>query len=159
NTDIFSHTSAHELADSFVATVTSLIERPDEQVRNLPRGNARQSEQLAAWGAGPVRSLPHATLPTLIRTQSRRTPRATALVSENETWSYARLQSAADVITVALRSAGVQRNDRVAVMVDRGPLLVAAMLGVLGAGAAYMPLDPKLPAERVAYMTEDSGAR
>src|SRR5206468_12075663 len=82
NSDIFAHATARELAESFVATVTSLIERPDEPVRNLARGNARQSGQLATWGTGPTRSLPDETLPKLIRARAGRTPDATALVGD-----------------------------------------------------------------------------
>ncbi|RKN40378.1 non-ribosomal peptide synthetase [Streptomyces hoynatensis] len=158
-TDVFTAETGRELAAAFAATVETLAARPDEPVRTLPRGDAGQLARLNAWGTGPRRELPEDTLPGLLRAQARRTPQATALVADGEEWSYGRLLGAVRAVAGALRAAGVRRGDRVGVPADRGAPLVAALLGVLEAGAAYVPLDPQLPADRLGYMAEDSGAR
>ncbi|MGW0820132.1 non-ribosomal peptide synthetase [Streptomyces sp. NPDC002845] len=159
NTDIFEAGSAHELAATFVTTVETLVRNPDEPLRHLVRGDERQRAQLADWGSGPVRRLPAARLPELFRDQALRTPDAIALVADGEEWSYARLRTAAEEIEAALRAAGIAAGDRVAVLAERGAPLVAALLGVMAADAAYVPLDPHLPVERLTYMAEDSRAR
>nr|APD72095.1 non-ribosomal peptide synthetase 3 [Streptomyces sp.] len=159
NTDLFEPGTARELAAAFVATVESLVRQPDAPLHSLARGDERQSARLAAQGSGPVRALPDARLPELFREEVRRTPDATALVADGEEWSYARLLARTEEVAAALRTAGIAAGDRVAVMAERGAPLVAALLGVLEADAAYVPLDPKLPEERLAYMAEDSRAR
>lgn len=159
NTDIFEAGTARELAATFVTTVETLVRNPDEPLHSLVRGDERQRARLAEWGSGPVRELPPAGLPELFRDRAVRTPDATAVVADGEEWSYGRLLTAVEEITTALRSAGIGAGDRVAVMVERGAPLVAALLGVLEAGAAYVPLDPALPVERLTYMAQDSRAR
>ncbi|MGQ4375998.1 amino acid adenylation domain-containing protein [Streptomyces sp. SAS_267] len=159
NTDIFGAGTARELAATFVTTVETLVARPDEPLRALARGDEHQRARLAAWGTGPERAIPAARLPELFRDQVARTPGATALTAEGEEWSYARLLDAVEHTAAALRTAGIVPGDRIAVMAERGATLVASLLAVLDVGAAYVPLDPKLPVERLAYMAEDSRAR
>lgn len=81
-----------------------------------------------------------------------------ALEAADGAWSAARLAARADAIAEALQAAGVQPGEVVGVCLQRRADLLASLLGVLRAGAAYLPLDPELPAERIAYMLEDSGA-
>ncbi|MER7926794.1 amino acid adenylation domain-containing protein [Streptomyces sp. NPDC096057] len=159
NTDIFGAGTARELAATFVTTVETLVDRPDEPLHRLARGDERQRTLLAGWGAGPERALPAGQLPQLFRERVRSAPDAVALVADGEEWSYGRLLTAVERTAAALRAAGIAPGDRVAVMVERGAPLLAALLGVLESGAAYVPLDPKLPAERLSYMAEDSRAR
>jgi amino acid adenylation domain-containing protein len=159
NTDIFAAGSARELAATFVTTVETLVRNPDEPLHSPVRGDERQLAQVADWGSGPERELPPARLPELFREQALRTPDATALVADGEEWSYARLLAAVEEIAAALRAADIAAGDRVAVMAERGAPLVVAFLGILEADAAYVPLDPKLPVERLTYMAEDSRAR
>ncbi|MFJ2160287.1 amino acid adenylation domain-containing protein [Streptomyces sp. NPDC087856] len=159
NTDIFGAGTARELAATFVTTVETLVDRPDEPLHQLARGDERQQGLLAEWGAGPERALPAGQLPQLFRERVRSAPDAVALVADGEEWSYGRLLTAVERTAAALRAAGITPGDRVAVMVERGAPLLAALLGVLESGAAYVPLDPKLPAERLTYMAEDSRAR
>ncbi|MER7642038.1 amino acid adenylation domain-containing protein [Streptomyces sp. NPDC126522] len=159
NTDIFGAGTARELAATFVTTVETLVDRPDEPLHQLARGDERQQGLLAEWGAGPERALPAGQLPQLFRERVRSAPDAVALVADGEEWSYGRLLTAVERTAAALRAAGITPGDRVAVMAERGAPLLAALLGVLESGAAYVPLDPKLPAERLTYMAEDSRAR
>lgn len=159
NTDIFEAGTGRELAAAFAATVEALAAAPDAPLHSLVRGNERQLARLADWGSGPARELPPDRLVELFRDQARRTPAAIALAADGEEWSYARLLAATEEIAAALRAAAITAGDRVAVMAERGAPLVAALLGVLEADAAYVPLDPRLPAERLAYMAEDSRAR
>ncbi|MFE3853478.1 amino acid adenylation domain-containing protein [Streptomyces griseorubiginosus] len=94
----------------------------------------------------------------LFEAQALRTPEATAVRSGELRSSYAELDARANQIAHFLRGRGVGHESRVAVLLDRGPELIVSLLGVWKAGAAYVPIDPSSPAERVAAIVETSGA-
>ena len=91
--------------------------------------------------------------------QVERSPQARALVHGDQTWSYARLDQASNRIAHRLRTAGVCAQDPVALCLERSPAMVAAIIGVLKAGAIYVPVDPASPSERTAHIVSDSQAR
>ncbi|MGE0863039.1 MAG: amino acid adenylation domain-containing protein [Vicinamibacterales bacterium] len=94
----------------------------------------------------------------LIREQMARTPEAVAVRSGAVTMTYREVGARAREISAALRRHGVRAGAVVGLCITRGPDMLPALLGVLEAGAAYAPLDPSFPADRLAYMLEDSGA-
>ena len=93
----------------------------------------------------------------LIASQAARTPEAVAVVYEGERVSYRRLNERANQLAHYLRRLGVGAGARVGVFLERSPSMVVALLGILKAGAAYVPLDPIYPAERIAYVLADAG--
>ncbi|MBE7941750.1 MULTISPECIES: MupA/Atu3671 family FMN-dependent luciferase-like monooxygenase [Ramlibacter] len=95
----------------------------------------------------------------LIAERAARTPQALALRAPDRDLSHAALQAEAAALARALRARGVQPGDVVGLCLPRSASLVAAMLGIWQAGAAYLPLDPEYPQSRLAYMLEDSQAR
>ncbi|MEV4341244.1 amino acid adenylation domain-containing protein, partial [Streptomyces sp. NPDC049590] len=95
----------------------------------------------------------------LIAHQAGRTPHATAVDDGQGAMTYAQLDGRANQIARLLQSRGTGPESRVAVCLPRGRELIAALLGVWKAGAAYVPLDAGHPADRIAYMTVDSGAQ
>ncbi|HEU4884735.1 MAG TPA: amino acid adenylation domain-containing protein, partial [Longimicrobium sp.] len=100
---------------------------------------------------------PAACIHELFHAQAARTPDAVALSWQGERVTYAELARRANRISHALRRRGAGPEVCVGICLPRTPDLVASMLGVLGAGAAYVPLDPAYPRERLAYMLEDAG--
>jgi len=90
--------------------------------------------------------------------QTNRTPRRCAVVAGDRRLSYAELDGAANAVANALHDRGVRHGDLVGVRLRRGPWLVPALLGVLKAGAAYVPLDPAAPPVSLAAIVEDAGA-
>jgi amino acid adenylation domain-containing protein len=94
----------------------------------------------------------------LFEAQVMRTPEAAALIYEDRKLSYAELNSQANQVAHYLQGMGVGREDKVGVLMQRGIEMMAAILGVLKAGAAYVPLDPAYPKQRLAFMLEDSHA-
>ncbi|MEO3972429.1 amino acid adenylation domain-containing protein [Streptomyces sp. CAU 1734] len=101
-------------------------------------------------GAGPISVL------ELFRGWVARSPGAVAVVDGERVVSYGELDGASDRVAGWLRGRGVGRGDRVAVRLERSADLIAALLGVWKAGAAYVPVDGAYPAERVAFVLEDS---
>ncbi|MFH8370138.1 amino acid adenylation domain-containing protein [Streptomyces sp. NPDC018031] len=98
-----------------------------------------------------------ATVPGLFRRQARRTPDRPAVTCGGRTISYGELDLRSAGLAAALRERGVRPGDRVGVCLERGIDLVVALLAVVRAGAAYVPLDPGYPAERLAFVAEDTG--
>ncbi|MFY1594504.1 amino acid adenylation domain-containing protein [Micromonospora sp. WMMD737] len=99
------------------------------------------------------------TLHRMVEAQVDRSPDADAVWCDGQSLTYGELDAAANRVAALLVDRGVRPGDRVGVCLPRSPRLVAALLGVLKVGACYVPLDPAYPAARVAFMTEDSGAR
>nr|WP_281355894.1 non-ribosomal peptide synthase/polyketide synthase [Pseudomonas atagonensis] len=96
------------------------------------------------------------TVQARFEAQVMRTPDADAVVTAEQHLSYAELNRRANRLAHHLRQSGVGVDCRVAICVERGPELLVGLLGILKAGGAYVPLDPGYPAERLAYMLEDS---
>jgi amino acid adenylation domain-containing protein len=88
-----------------------------------------------------------------------RTPDAVALVSETETLTYAALDARAHQLAHHLRALGVRADVRVALVLERSPAMVVALLAILKAGGAYVPIDPAYPVVRQAFLMADSGAQ
>lgn len=93
----------------------------------------------------------------LFEAQCARAPLRMALRHRGAAWSYAELEARAGDIARRLRTLGVPPGALVGLALPRGPDMVAALLGILKAGAGYVPLDPAFPAERLAYMVGDAG--
>ncbi|MEU2234635.1 amino acid adenylation domain-containing protein [Streptomyces vietnamensis] len=104
--------------------------------------------------AGAVRPLDAHSIVELIRRQSRRRPDATALVHGDRRWSYAELWRWSAALADTLAEAGVGPGDRVLLWADRTPATVAAALAVMALRAAYVPLDPAFPVQRVRAVVE-----
>ncbi len=99
---------------------------------------------------------PHKTLHALIGEQAQRTPEAPAVIAGETVLSYRELEDRSNQVACALIARGVERGDRVVIMMGRGTAAIVGILGVLKAGAAYVPLDPSYPAARRDYVLQYS---
>ncbi|WP_344247916.1 amino acid adenylation domain-containing protein, partial [Actinocorallia libanotica] len=96
------------------------------------------------------------TVPELFRAQARRTPDAVAVCDAEASWTYRELDERSDRLAGLLARHGVRRGGVVGISLPRGVHLAAAALAALKAGAAYLPIDPAYPADRIAYMVQDA---
>lgn len=102
----------------------------------------------------------HAAVADLVAAQAGRTPGRIAIEwSGGDPWTYARLQHTIDAVAARLLERGTARGEPIGVFLPRRPELIAAALGVLRAGAAYLPLDPAFPPQRLRYMSAQTGIR
>ncbi|MEX3612468.1 MAG: amino acid adenylation domain-containing protein, partial [Burkholderia gladioli] len=113
--------------------------------------------RLAAW-QGEVRDWALTPVPVLFERQAAADAQAWAVSDEQQRWRYAELAAHSAVVAQRLRAQGVGAGSIVGVCQGRSPWLLASLLGIWQAGAAYVPLDPAYPADRLRYMLEDSGA-
>jgi amino acid adenylation domain-containing protein len=129
---------------------------PDLLVTELPSGLDDSIEQATH---GPQCSIPAGTVVDWIAAQAARSPDAIALRQDEIALTYAQLMQRAAAAACALQTHGVRREECVAVCLERSPDLIACILGILQAGAAFIPLDPAYPAERLNALTTDAGVR
>jgi amino acid adenylation domain-containing protein len=121
---------------------------------------AAERRQLVVECNNPdTQSSAHALLHDFFEAHAARTPDAVALVSDGRVLSYGELDRRANQLGHALRKRGVGPDCLVSLCVNRTPSMIVALLGILKAGGAYVPLDPEYPADRLAFMLEDCGAR
>src|SRR5690606_12822063 len=143
---------------SFATFADSAARHPERLISELPLIDERTSAQLAQWNATERAYRTDVTLVDLLVEQAERTPDAMAVSAPDGAYTYVQLLRRAQAIALELRGLGVAEGDRVAVVLPRGRDLPAALLGVLGSGAAYVPLDPHHPVSRLEYALTDSGA-
>ncbi|QKW25145.1 amino acid adenylation domain-containing protein [Streptomyces seoulensis] len=156
---LFDPATAERFAAQFARLLESAVAAPGAPVDELEILPAAERErQLVEWNA-TARPYPAGTLPQLFRAQAARTPDAEAVRFEGAALGYRDLDERADLLAHHLRTLGVGPESVVGVCLHRGPDLVVALLAVLKAGGAYLPLDPDYPADRLAFMLADSGAR
>jgi len=120
---------------------------------------AERQRMLVDWNDTAAKSTPFESVHACFAAMRDATPDALAVVDATSTLTYAELDAHAAALARQLRSDGVASGEIVAVAMDRSVDAVVAVLGVLKAGAAYLPLDATHPADRLAYMLEDAGVR
>ncbi|MFF1440224.1 non-ribosomal peptide synthase/polyketide synthase [Streptomyces sp. NPDC058295] len=154
--DLFDHGTAERLAGRTARLLEHAAAEPDRPVRDLRLlADTERALVLEEWNA-TAHPVPSATLPGLFSAQAARTPQATALVFEGERLTYAELDARVERTARVLAGLGAGPERTVAVALPRSPELVVALLAVHRAGAAYLPLDPDYPEERLALMVEDA---
>ncbi|MFG3541091.1 amino acid adenylation domain-containing protein [Streptomyces clavifer] len=158
-TELFDPATVRGLADRLVLLLGAVTADPDRPLHTYDVLTDAERTRLTAWGTGPAEDLPRATVPALFGQRARRTPGAPAVRDAGTTLTYGELDARADALARHLTTLGIGPEDRVAVALPRTHDLVVALLGVLKAGAAYVPLDPDYPARRLSYMLDDAAPR
>jgi amino acid adenylation domain-containing protein len=146
-------------AENLVSALeTTLDGGPDVPLNSVPVLDEAESRRLLVEWNDTAAEVLAATLPELFEAQVARTPDAMAVLFEGAEISYGELDVRADRLARSLVGRGVGPESVVGVCLERGVELVVALLAVLKAGGAYLPVDPESPAERVASMVADAGA-
>ncbi|WP_327379535.1 non-ribosomal peptide synthetase [Streptomyces sp. NBC_01212] len=158
-TELFDASTVRDLAGRLVLLITAATADPDRPLSTYDVLTAAERDRLTAWGTGPADDGPGSTVPALFEQWARRTPDAPAVRDAGTTLTYGELDSRADALARRLAARGIGPEDRVAVALPRTAELVVALLGILKAGAAYVPLDPDYPARRLSHMLDDSRPR
>ncbi|XIG72348.1 non-ribosomal peptide synthetase (plasmid) [Streptomyces sp. SGAir0957] len=158
--DLFTEATARRLADHFTILLDAATARPQSALSELEMLGADERHRIVAeWNATSAPVPAEATLHRLFEERAALTPDAVAVVCDAEELTYRELDERANRLAHRLRAVpGIGPDVPVGVCLERSPALVWTLLGILKAGAAYVPLDPEHPAERLAYLVEDSGA-
>ncbi len=142
---------------SLDTVLSSLIEK--ETFRDVECLSPADRELIESFNRTERRRKSEDTVVSLFRRQTARTPLNTAVVYKRTRLSYAELDDLSDRIASHLRDQGIGRGDTVPVLLTRSPWMPVAALGILKSGAAYQPLDPAYPSERLTFMVGDSEAK
>ena len=149
-----------DLPERLLTLLSAALAAPDTVLDELAMVGPRELHRLTVAGNATEADLgPARCLHRLVEEQADRSPDRLAVVAEEGNLSYAGLDARANRLARRLIRLGVERGDRVAVCLERGLDLVVGLLGILKVGAAYVPLDPAYPEDRLSYMVEESGAR
>jgi amino acid adenylation domain-containing protein len=157
-TDLFDAATISCLAERWIALLESAVADPQTRLSDLALLTVAERGQLEGVWDDPAAEMRKGTLHGLIEAQVERSPGAVAVALSGESLTYAELDRQANQIARLLVGLGVRPEDRVALCFERRLEMVAALLAILKAGAAYVPLDPRQPAERLAGMLTDAGA-
>ncbi|WP_406165812.1 amino acid adenylation domain-containing protein [Streptomyces sp. NBC_00996] len=157
STALYDRATAERLARHYVRLLESAATDPDRALSLL---DLLDDTDLAVLAPAPrLFPAPERCLHELFEERAAATPDATAVVLGGQRLSYSELDTRANRLAHHLRELGAEPGELVAVSLDRGIDLVPTLIGVLKSGAAYLPLDPEHPAERLAYTLKDAGAR
>ncbi|MCS4251622.1 non-ribosomal peptide synthetase [Pseudomonas sp. BIGb0164] len=144
------HTALESLADA-------LEQRPDSPLSGLNiLPDTERHHLLHTLNHSPAHYADTALIHHLVETHAAAQPEAVALRFDNQRLTYRQLNERANQVAHRLLAQGIRPDDRVAICVERGPEMIIGLLGILKAGAGYVPIDPAYPLERIAYTLADS---
>ncbi|MFG3056406.1 amino acid adenylation domain-containing protein [Kitasatospora sp. NPDC048239] len=154
--DLFDHATVATMAQRFTRVLTAAVADPEQPVSRIEILDADERALILTGWNDTARELPATTLPELFEAQAARTPDATALVHQGAESTYAELNERANRLAHLLVEHGVGPETLVGIHLERSTDLITALLAVLKAGGAYLPIDPDYPAERIGYMLADA---
>ncbi|MGP4001156.1 amino acid adenylation domain-containing protein [Streptomyces sp. 8N706] len=157
NPDVYDTESAGKQANRFRRVLESIARaEPDQLVGHTDILSEDERRQLLVTWNDTSRELPEPLLPELFEAQAARTPDATAVIFEDTEMTYSELNARANQLARYLIERGVGPEQFVALAVPRSAEMVTALVAVLKSGAAYLPIDPAYPADRISYMLHDA---
>jgi amino acid adenylation domain-containing protein len=158
--DYFTQSEAKSLADKVLNILMSFDQYYNQNISNIPIITQAESKKiLVEWNATEADYPETSGIHQLFETQAQAQPEAIAVVFGDQSLTYRELNQQANQLAHYLREQGVQPDTLVGLCVERSLDMIVGLLGILKAGGAYVPLDPSYPAQRLAYMLDDSGVK
>ena len=160
NHNVYVQAEVERIKGHFEQLVRQITTNPKVRVQDLELITRQEKEQMLEGFRAAQIQYPHEkTIHQLFEEQTVQTPDRTAIVFEGEQLTYGELNKRANRLARKLQREGVQAGQIVGIMVERSLEMIVGILGILKAGAAYLPLDPGYPLERIQYILDDSGIR
>ncbi|GAA0710926.1 hypothetical protein GCM10009430_00040 [Aquimarina litoralis] len=161
NSDIFDHTTMQRMLSMYLNVLSELVTNPTKSLKSLNYlSEAEKNVLLYDFNATTVAYPMDKTIVDLFKDQVAISPNATALVYEGNEFSYRELDELSNQLAhYLIEEYGVGLEDLVGVKLERTEWLVVSLLGVLKSGAAYVPIDPSYPEQRISYIEKDSNCR
>ncbi len=157
NSDVLEIKTVAQIAEHFHNLLTAVVENPETPINKLPiLSEAEKQKILVAWNDTKKDYPQDISIHQLFESQVEKTPDAIAVIFESEKLTYSELNNKANQLAHYLQKLGVKPESLVGICVERSLEMVVGLLGILKAGAAYVPLDSNYPSERLAYMISDS---
>ncbi|SCX63279.1 non-ribosomal peptide synthase domain TIGR01720/amino acid adenylation domain-containing protein, partial [Nitrosospira sp. Nsp1] len=164
-TDLFDSITIRRMLGHFLVLLEGVVAKAEGRLSELPLLSSTERQQLLVeWNATAATFPRDGCIHTLFESQAARTPDAVALEAGNERLTYAQLNRQADRLAAHLRGAdaqdaqGIDADTPIGLLTDRGIGMAVGALGILKAGAAYVPIDSTFPEERIAFILADTAA-
>ena len=158
-TDLFDAEYIEAFADHLEQLLRAVVIDAGQRIGDIDILSPQERKRLLVdWNATAAPLPAEGTLHALFAAQAARTPQAIAVAQGANQLTYAELDAQAERLAARLRAQGCGPGRMVGLFLERTPRMLVALLGALKAGAAYVPLDPSYPAERIGFMLEDSAA-
>jgi amino acid adenylation domain-containing protein len=157
NTDLFEAATIKRMLGHYRVLLEEVVKNPDRRLGQLPLLTEAERRQILFDWNQTQSPYPERSVHELFEEQAERTPDAPAILFKDQQLSYRELNTRSNALSMRLRSLGCTTGAKVAVLMERAPEVVIALLGILKAGGAYLPLDPADPAERLAFLLRDAG--
>ena len=160
NTLLFEDATIKRMVGHFETLLEGIVADPDSRISTLPLLTASEEHQLLVEWNDTQRAYPHqSTIQELFEAQVQVTPEAVAVVCGENRLSYEELNRKANQLAHYLRRQGVGKESLAGVCMDRSVQMVVALLAILKAGGACVPLDPGYPKDRLAFILEDTAVK
>ncbi|MFJ6798022.1 amino acid adenylation domain-containing protein [Streptomyces sp. NPDC091268] len=156
STDLFDESTVRRMWTQYETLLAAAAARPEAPLRTLPLLRPEDEHVLVTEWNRTAAKVPDALTHELIEAQAARTPHAPAVVSQAGTLTYGELNESANRLARLLIERGAGPERTVALLLPRSAEIVTAVLAVLKSGSAYVPVDPAMPADRVAYVLADA---
>ncbi|MEP6619261.1 MAG: amino acid adenylation domain-containing protein [bacterium] len=156
--DLFNGETAERMLGHLDSVLKSVIASPEQRLNDLPLLSPAERADLSAWATGPAMAPTDVTVAALIEGAVDRAPSAIAAKCGDDTISYADLERRANQLAHRLRALGAGPDAPVGLCLPRSVDAIVALVGILKAGSAYVPLAPELPAARLKQQVAEAGA-
>ncbi|MFW9261614.1 amino acid adenylation domain-containing protein [Nostoc sp. CALU 546] len=157
-TDLFDKSTIQNMAEQFEVLLQGIIDNSQQPINTLPLMTAPEYLQLQRWNQTQTDYPQDKTLVDLFEQQVEKNPHNIALVFESQQLTYQQLnQKANQLAHYLIQNHQIQPDTLIAICVERSFEMIIGLLGILKAGAAYLPIDPNYPKERIEFVLEDSG--
>ena len=157
NASLFEAATMQRLANHFQRLLECVVESPERKLASLSLITESEQQRLSAWNETFLDYPRGSVIHELFEQQVERCPESVAVTYDTEQLTFRELNEQANQLAHHLRSRGVANGSYVGLLMERSTKMVVALLGILKAGAAYVPLDPSFPTERLSTMLIDAG--
>ncbi|WP_218154651.1 non-ribosomal peptide synthetase [Paenibacillus sp. UNC496MF] len=160
STKLFNESTANRMSRHFIKVLQQMAAQYVKRLEEIELATPEEEHYLTKTLNETSTDFPkNKTLAALFEEQVVRTPEHTAVKFGDHEWTYMELNRKSNQMARLLQDYGVSKGDIVGILLDRSMEMIAGMLGILKVGAAYLPIDPENPQERIVYTLKDSGAR
>jgi amino acid adenylation domain-containing protein len=160
NTSILRRATVQRMLGHYITLLENILQGADTPVGEVRMCDDAEETFILSAGEGPCEPAAlERDIVEILEERAARTPEQTALVWSGGEMTCGEFNRRANQLAAALTEAGVHEGDIVAILLDRSPEMVVSTIAVLKAGAAYLPIEPAAPPQRIEYMLRDSGAR
>ncbi len=157
--NLYSEAYIRRMVECYDALMQHMMASPDALVHQTSVMSERQLAQVSAMHQTTMADAPTTTFHEGVLRWAKETPDTVAVIASDKTLTYSELNTAVEQLAAELQARGLQHGDRVVLLLPRRSSFIVSMLAVMRCGAAYIPMDPEYPADRIAYILDDSEGR